>query len=244
VSAELVPYDDLIPTSDEAQLIPGSFHAAVAVDFRASSWRLRLALLGMVGWLAYEWGLGNETVTPWLIAHVISQTSGVGSIMMAALVGATFTTVQQLASGFTALAGTSLFERTSGAAAARLRRRSARAPAEWRSLTWTGRCTLVFALGTTAVALLQVAATGQVGVRRHGSVVAQSALLCGCLVGVVGGMAATIALAGRNVEGLSVGTHWLLRILGNPLFWIGLLAVVAIVKSVRRHGHARPAAAT
>jgi hypothetical protein len=75
------------------------------------------------------------------------------------------------------------------------------------------------------VALIQIMTTGEVGVRRHRRVVAMSALLCATLVGMLGAAAAALALVGRNVPALEGTTNWILRILGNPLFWLGLIVV-------------------
>jgi hypothetical protein len=192
--------------------------------------------VAVVGWLIYEWGAGNETVTPWILAKVISDTKGAIAIPLTAAIGFGFTTLQQLASGFTALTGFSIFERTSGAAWQRLRGQNDTAPGEWSGLTMVGRCALVFGLGTTAVALVQIMATGTVGVRRHSSVVVQSALLCGTLVGCIGAVAASVAVLGRNVTALAGTTEWVLRILGNPLFWVGLLLLGVAVNLLRRGG--------
>ena len=78
----------------------------------------------MVLWVTYEWGPGNETFTPWLLAQVIAGTDSAWVIPLTALVGFGFTAAQQLASGFTALAGFSMFDRTSRAAWNRLRGQS------------------------------------------------------------------------------------------------------------------------
>lgn len=94
------------------------FRAAVAADFQFARWHRRLALVAVVGWLAYEWGAGNETLTPWILAKVISNTHGAVAIPATAIVGFAFTTLQQLASGFTALTGFSMFDRTATAAVA------------------------------------------------------------------------------------------------------------------------------
>lgn len=209
---------------------------AVTADFRTAVWLRRVALVAVVGWLIYEWGAGNETVTPWLLAKVISDTKGSIAIPLTAAIGFGFTTLQQLASGFTALTGFSIFERTSSAAWQRLRGPNDTAPGEWSGLTTVGRCALVFGLGTTAVALVQIMATGKVGVRRHASVVIQSALLCGTLVGCIGALAASVAVLGRNVHSLAGTTEWVLRILGNPLFWVGLLLLGVAVNLLRRGG--------
>jgi hypothetical protein len=83
---------------------------------------------------------------------------------------------------------------------------------------------------------VQIMATGKVGVRRHSSVVVQSALLCGTLVGCIGALAASVAVLGRNVKALAGTTEWVLRILGNPLFWVGLLLLGVAVNLLRRGG--------
>ncbi len=75
------------------------------------------------------------------------------------------------------------------------------------------------------MALIQIMTTGEVGVRRHRRAVATSALLCATLVGVLGAMAAGVALVGRSVPALEGATNWILRVLGNPLFWLALIVI-------------------
>ena len=58
-----------------------SLRACVADDLRRSTWWQRSLLLATVGWIAYEWGFGNETVTPWVLVRVVSSTSGLWSVI-------------------------------------------------------------------------------------------------------------------------------------------------------------------
>jgi hypothetical protein len=223
---------------DEQKRLEGapatSVWRAILFDYRRSSWTRRFSLLGVAMWLAYEWGPGNETVTPWLLVRIIGQNEGAVAIPLTALVGFTFTTVQQLASGATALSGFSMFERTAGAAWERLHGDSPTAPLEWSRLGWGTRSVVVFGLGTTAVALTQIMSTGQVGVRRHMPVIIQSAVLCGLFVGTTGGVVATLAVLGRESSRMSGATEWLLDVLGNPLLWLGFVIVGAVVHLIRR----------
>jgi hypothetical protein len=171
---------------------------------------------------------------------VIAASDSAWVIPLAALVGFVFTATQQLASGFTALAGFSMFDRTSRAAWTRLRGQSATAPGEWSRLGWVARSAIVFPLGTTSVALIQIMTTGEVGVRRHRRVVATSALLCATLVGALGAIAGSLALIGRNVPALEGATNWILRVLGNPLFWLALIVVLVLGRRIHeRRVHAR-----
>ena len=211
-----------------------SVRRAVGADLRDATWPQRLALAGVVWWITYEWGPGNETFTPWLLAQVIAATDSAWVIPLSALVGFGFTATQQLASGFTALAGFSMFDRTSRAAWNRLRGQSATAPGEWSHLGWGARSAIVFPLGTTSVALIQIMTTGEVGVRRHRRVVATSAFLCATLVGALGAIAGGLSLIGRNIPALEGGTNWILRVLGNPLFWLVLIVVSVLARKI--HG--------
>jgi hypothetical protein len=229
----------LAVTSDVTTL---RIRSAIALDFREASGTRRLALVGVVGWLCYEWGPGNETVTPLVVANIISTHTGFVVIPLTMAMAFALTTAQQLMSGFTALAGFSLFDRTARAAWARLRRTTS-AQGSWDRLGPGGRVALVFGLGTTAVALIQIMSTGTVGVRRHASVICSSAFLCGTIVALISGVVAAVAFAGRGVTGVATATEWMLRILGNPLFWIGLLLLGAAAHLARRHvqrQHAAP----
>ena len=210
-----------------------ALRAAVTADFRASGPLRRVALCGVVFWLVYEWGIGNEVVTPWLLARIITDRPGLEAITAAIFVGFVFTALQQLLAGVTALAGFSMFNRTARASWQRLGARFGSIPGEWSTLGLFSRCVLVFGLGTTAVALVQITTTGEVGVRRHGRAVTESAVLCGALVGAVAGVVGALAVAGRQIATLAPFTEWMLRVLGNPLFWLGLVVLVATYHAAR-----------
>lgn len=216
--------------------------AAVAADFRASDPLRCVALCGVVFWLAYEWGIGNEVVTPWLLARVITDRPGAEAIPAAVGVGFMFTVIQQLLSGLTALAGFSMFHRTARSAWQRLRAQFGSIPGEWSTLGLFSRSVLVFGLGTTAVALVQIMTTGEVGVRRHGRVVIKSAVLCGAIVGMVAGVVGALAVAGRRISMLAPFTEWMLRVLGSPLFWLALVVLVGLANVLRNRSSSSPIA--
>lgn len=217
----------------------GSLTAAIRADLRGSGPVQRVALVATVFWVAYEWGAGNEAVTPWLIAHTLSATSGTASIVAATAVGFGFTLVQQLASGFTALVGFSMFERTASAAWTRLSKRLQGRPARWSDLGLPSRTVLVFGLGTTAIVLVETVAGGTAGRQQHRATVVQSASLCALAVGLIAAVAGTLAYVGRQVDRLRGATDLVLRVLGNPLLWIGLVVVVLVVQHLRGRRAAR-----
>lgn len=224
---------------DDFDTTPLPLRRAVALDFRESTWWHRALLVATIVWIAYEWTAGNETLTPWLLISVIDATSGWSSVVLTALVGFGFTTAQQLTSGFMTSAGFSALPRTASSAWAMLSKRLDPVPGRWSSMGWGARSLMVFALGTTAVVLIQAAVTGEVGVRRHRRTVVEAAVLCGALVGALGAVVAASAWLGRSVSWLEPATDWLLRILSNPLFWIGVLVLLLGAGRLKQRSEAR-----
>lgn len=214
-------------------VVSRTFRSAVAADFRASTWLQRFLLVGVVAWLAYEWGAGNETFTPWFLVKVVTATEGAWSIIATAAAGFAFTMCQQLLSGFTTSAGFARFSRTADAAWQRLSARTESETLEWSKMGWATRALVVFSLGTTAVVLIQVAVTGEVGVARHRRTVIEAAALCGAIVGLIGGIIAAMVWGGRSVPALNTLTDALLRITGNPLLWIAILLLLLLGQSRR-----------
>jgi hypothetical protein len=208
--------------------------ASVRDDFGSSTGRQRVLLVATVGWIVYEWGFGNETVTPWILVQVVAATSGAWSVVAAAAVGFAFTLAQQLVSGFTAVYGFAMFRRTALAAELALRSRLNRDPQGWDRRGLLTRALIVYSLGTTAVVLIESTATGAVDPARQRAVAVRGAVLCATIVGVLAALLATGVVVGRTVSWLVGPTEWLLRVLGNPLFWIGLLVIVLASNAVRR----------
>lgn len=229
----------VLDPDDSAAAAALPLRRAIALDFGASTWWHRLLLAATVAWIAYEWTAGNETLTPWLLISVIDNTSGWSSVLLTALVGFAFTTAQQLTSGCMTSAGFSAFPRTASSAWAMLSKRLDPVPGRWASMGWGARSLMVFALGTTAVVLIQAAVTGEVGVRRHRRTVVEAAVLCGALVGALGAVVAASAWLGRSVSWLEPATDWLLRILSNPLFWIGVLLCLLLAGRLKQRGAGR-----
>ena len=220
--------------------------SAVRYDLRQGSGQQRLALVAVLAWMAYEWGPGNEIVTPWLLANAIrgfgapleSDGDQIGFsanadrplaiIIWTALAGFVFTTVQQIISGITALIAFATFSTTASAAATMLSSSGSRQPRDWHCTNIVGRLGLSVGLGTTAVALGQGITTGSVGVRRHLSAVLQSAVLAGVVVGALGTAAAAASLAVARSPAVAPVVEPVLAVAANPLPWL-LLAVASLV---------------
>lgn len=212
---------------------PG-LRSALAADFRTAPALHRLALIGVSIWMAYEWGPGNETMTPWIVARVIDDETRAVVIVWSAVIGFTLTAVQQLVAGLTGLVAFSLFERTTAAAVARLDSPRAVRPVSWAQRGFGAKCVLAFGLGSTAVALLEVVATGRNGVRTHLPTVARSAVLTATIVATIGAAAATLAVTGRSIGPLAGPTNRVVTVLASPWFWLGAVALMLVANLLRR----------
>jgi hypothetical protein len=213
---------------------PLSLRQAVRADVRQASIGQRAALFGLVGWLFYEWGPGNETVTPWLLIRVLRNTSGWGSVIATSTIGFAFTFCQQLAAGFTALTAFSQFEHTADAAWRRLRR-FGDTPGAWHTLSWSSRMALSFGLGTSAVALTETIATGRTGVARHRRTVVLSAVLAGSLVAVLGAGAGGTTMIAEKVPSWRQPTQTTLTWLAKPWVWLLFGALLLGVRAITGH---------
>ena len=133
--------------------------------------------------------------------------------------------MQQAASGATALLGFSLFSRTADSAWRHLSDDGRKEVPQWSTIGLGSRAAVVFALGTTAVALSEIMASGEVGVRRHLRAVFSSAILCATIVGTLAALVGLLAFLGQRVPGIENAVDLVLRVLGNPLLWLGMVAL-------------------
>ena len=199
--------------------------------------------MALVAWIVYEWGPGNETVTPWLVLRVIDRADhGVQVVVAAGTVGFAFTFTQQLLSGLTALVAFSLFERTAAAAWERLSVGGTKTLRGWHGASIASKLAVAFTIGTSAVALVQIVTSGRVGVRIHLRAVVGSAAAVGAVAGGIATVAGALVWLGRSVSSLSGVTDSIVDVLGNPLLWLGL-AAVALAIDWRRHRRALAAGA-
>jgi hypothetical protein len=220
--------------TDEATTAPRpTIGAAVRTDWRSSAWRQRLVLIGVAAWLAYEWGPGNESVTPWLVVRVLDRNDGVAAVVWPTVVGFAFTFAQQLASGLTTALGVAMFPRTADAAWHRLSASGDREFHPWSAMRIPTKVAIAFGLGTTAAVVAESALTGQVGLRRHARVVVSAACWCATTVGALAFAVSSLAAVGRSVPALAGATDRITGVLGSPLFWFVLITVTLVVGALR-----------
>ncbi len=224
--------------------LPGAttLRQALGHDFARASLRQWLLLAAAVAWLVYEWGPGNETVTPWILANILDDNPGSNSIYLLPIVGFLFTAVQQTMSGFTALAALSTF--TSSAEV--LFHRVAAGGVEglgltrvWKDRNIRERVFIGFMLGSTAVAVGEVVLGGsKVNKAAARRAVAASAVYTGLAVAVIAAVVAFLTWLGRSYERTAGGTEQVISLLSSPWPWLVVATVVMVrwVLEFRRSG--------
>lgn len=204
------------------------FRAAL-VDLRSARPGQIVALLVVVAWLAFEWGPGNEIAVPTILMGLLNRIEGVEALLIMPVAGFLLGLGLQLISGLVAAVGFSMLDNTAHAAWVMLRRWRPTAEAkDFLALGWVGRWSLAFFVGTTAVVLVQLFTTGEAAARRHLRAVIISSMLVGATISAIAAAVATAVVLGRRYPGIEPYVDDVVGLLANPLFWIGLLAVVLI----------------
>ncbi len=218
------------------------FWRAIKADFRSASGTQYVALAILVALLIFEWGPGNETVVVTSIARVVDSQPGVGGIPLVGLTGLALVGLIQAISGAVALVGFAMFERTAQAGWTGVQRlRKGEPPADWWQLKVSTRWALAFFVGASAVALVQMVATGKTGFRNHRMVIAQSALLAGVTTGLLSAFIAGTTYVARQFPATEAGANTVIRLASNPLVWIGLFATIGLIGAIRsRFGSDEP----
>jgi hypothetical protein len=212
------------------------------LDFARSGVRARLLLLGALGWIAYEWGPGNEVVAPYLAAHAIPWVGGLHGVALTGLLIGGFTAAQQVAAGLTAAAALSQFGGLASTAFDLFGSDENGAAKRERYATLPRRLQLVYAffLGSTFAAVREATVVGRSDFGVLVRPVMRAAFLVGLATAVIaGGFDALYHLALGTA--LEPAARTVVTTAQSLWFWIAVLVIVAVASVVRRRvATARP----
>lgn len=199
-------------------------------DWSTSSRTRRYLLLVVIAGLAYEWGPGNETLTPWLSAALLEAHLPVGTAILLVPAGvAAFTFAQQLAVGLLTLYGLHTFPALTEATNGRIKRRVGRHLPPWGQLPRLQAVAISLSLGGSAVAVLETLSASP----RASRTVTVSAGLCALATFLItGAFAAALSTAAHS--GFESSTRLALRVLSNPLPWLALAFTPSLIRWARR----------
>lgn len=208
---------------------------AGAEDYKGASTLQKLGLFATAAFLAYEWGPGNETVTPLIAAQVLNRTEGTwGAVATAAIAGGVTYSEQRVSGELAAYAG-SAFPKTADKALGLFDagEKDDAKHKSWGDLPRKTRFGYAFFLGSTFAAVREAVVTGGTDYRNLRKAAHSSALTAGATVAVTGGAAGILkdVSAGTPLESTS---EFVVNTAANPLTWLGLLGASALVNRIKR----------
>lgn len=214
---------------------------AASDDFNNSGIAKKVGLAATAAWLAYEWGPGNETLTPILGGAVINNVNGPLGIAATAAITGGFTFLQQVASGATVAATATQFPNLAESTFNKFfvdKDHPELNAKPWQHLPLTTRLLYGFTMGTTFVASREAAVTGQTEFKKTMPRVVGSAALTGTMVAAIAGSVEALDTYGHNlplkIAGLKLDELFI-DVVTNPVTWLGLLGVSAVSGRIKRN---------
>jgi hypothetical protein len=199
--------------------------SAMRADFIGAGVGQKLGLMGMVAFIAYEWGPGNEVATPLVGAQVLARTSGLTTVIATSLITGGFTFVEQMASGWTVAYTGSQFPRLNRTAYELTQDQEGNARyGAWDEISLGKRFAYAFYLGSTAAVIREGAVTGKTRFRELRRPAFGSAVITSSTIAVLGAVlgATKWACAGTPAQPYA---DVLVAIVSSPLTWLGLLVI-------------------
>ncbi len=207
---------------------------AIAADARAANLWRAIALVVVLVLLFFEWGAGNETVLVTAMATTYDANPSWVGVGLVFVVGFAVAGAIQLVAGLISSVGYGALANITTVARNFLHRmRPDLKGTNWWSLSWGPRFFVAFAIGASAVVLLQQTATGETGWRAHWRVVLQSAVLTAFGAGVVGALLTGVAQIGRMFPATEPAVDAFIGFASSPIPWFVLFAGIAVVAWIR-----------
>lgn len=205
-------------------------------DFKHAGLGQKVGLIATAACLAYEWGPGNETMTPVIGSMAIDHTSGLSGILATSAIAGGFTALQQTGTGVITSATVSTFPNLVETAY-HLYGSDEDAPTRqsWEDTSKAKQFGDAIALGASYVAVREAFVTGDTSVRPLNKQVLRSAAISGGSVAVLAGGIDGAKLATDNsfiAEGFQATVDYLenpVKVFGT---YMGILAVSKLGKRV------------
>lgn len=203
-------------------------------DFKTAGLGQKLGMLAMAGWFAYEWGPGNEAVTPIIGGLVLNHTNGIAAPLVTGAVTGAFTFVQQAASGVTTAYTESTFPKLAETSYKLFNEDEDGEVKhkEWKELSNSTKFLYAFGIGTTFGVTREAVVTGGDKTKLY-----KTALGSAAVAGVsVTGIAATVGAIKWGADGTKLQPYsdWLIDKVENPLYWLAGIGLVALYHKAKK----------
>lgn len=203
---------------------PGQLAGIGHEEFRRASVGQKLGLFTTGLFVAYEWGPGNEVVTPLIAGRVLTHTDGLASVIATSVVAGGFTAVEQIASGSTAAYAGSSFPRLAKTTYELYNEDNGdRKP--WKDSSFGKRFSYAFAIGSTFAVIREAAVTGKTEKGKLTRTAVSSAAISSTAVAALGAGAGALKMIPETApEYVTKPADIALTVIENPYTWLGLAA--------------------
>lgn len=211
-------HSDCEPTTQETvwQTVKG--------DFASTTGLRALGVVGLLAWMAFQWGWGNDILLPPIVTRTFGAVdngttwpSAAAAIVAGTGMGGLFWGITQTLDAIIVLAGLRLVPGITNRISTVLSRQGWMKPVHQLSLGT--KFLIAFASGASMLCLVDVFATGQQGLRARLPLIAEAVALAVAGVGVAIAMIVTITAVGRRVPATADQAELVLRYAQNPLTW-------------------------
>jgi len=213
---------------------PGKLAGVGMEDLREGSIGQRIGLLATAVLVAYEWGPGNEAVTPFIGSQVLAHTDGLTSVIATSAITGGFTAVEQIAAGSAAAYTISTFPRLAKTTFELYNEGETDRDA-WKDTPFKKRWAYAFGIGSTFAVTREAAVTGDVEQGHLTRTAASSAAISSGTVAVVGAAAGSLKLIPEDApEYVTWVTDKVLTGIESPLTWLSLAAFYIASPVIRK----------
>lgn len=207
-------------------------------DFAAASGLGLLGVVGLLAWMAFQWGFGNDALLPPIVAWAFdriddesSWSAGLLGVAAAMAAGFLFWALTQLFDAVVMLTGLKLIPGITARVSRFLRDKGWVTP--YADMSWSTRWIIAYATGASALCLVDLFATGQGGLRERRHMITSAVLLSAGTVSLVVGVVAGAAMVAKRIPATEGAAATLIRFAKNPLVWILIFTVVFAVGHFR-----------
>lgn len=215
-----------------------TIRGAARADFAGAPGPKSILILGLLSWMAFQWGFGNDVVLPTVASNVFawaddgeSWSSGVVAVFMAAAAGGGFWAVSQAVDAIVLLTGLKLVPNLTERISVSLTKRNLVKP--YAELSWSTRWVVSYATGASVVCLVDAFATGRPGLAGRRRMIAETVVLSAGSITVVTGAVVAAAMIASRVPATEAAAEVFIRFARNPLTWITIFAIVFLVGALR-----------
>lgn len=228
------PSDDESHDISPSKAVPAeteSLWETVKGDFAQTRGLRILAVIGLLGWMAFQWGWGNDILLPPIVASAFDAVddgstwpSALGAVAAGTGAGAAFWGVTQTIDGVIVLSGLSLLPGITARISRFLQRSGWIKP--FNELSLGTKFLIAYLSGASVLCLVDVFATGEPGLASRRRMLAQAIGLAMAGVGLVVLIVTTATVIGTRIPATSDAADVVIRYAKNPVTWLVIYGTI------------------